>query len=88
MAASVVKRDTDGARNGHDKPGRQQVKPDRSSRRKYLHHLEFNLTEGPQENGTVLPKTKKRTKIQLSTGERAEESKRSVSSVASYHFIA
>lgn len=47
MAASVTKRDTDRARKGRDKPGRQQVKPDCSSRRKYLHHLDFNLTEGP-----------------------------------------
>ncbi|KAK5401673.1 hypothetical protein LTR06_011037 [Exophiala xenobiotica] len=35
MAASVAKRDTDGARKGHDKPSRQQVKPDRSSRKRH-----------------------------------------------------
>ncbi|KIW77012.1 hypothetical protein Z517_09457 [Fonsecaea pedrosoi CBS 271.37] len=34
MAAGVAKRYTDGARKGHDKPGLQQVKPGRSSRRK------------------------------------------------------
>ncbi|KIW39711.1 uncharacterized protein PV06_08300 [Exophiala oligosperma] len=32
MAASVAKQGTDGARKGHDKGDRQQVKPDRSSR--------------------------------------------------------
>ncbi|KIW76456.1 hypothetical protein Z517_11202 [Fonsecaea pedrosoi CBS 271.37] len=30
MAAGVVERDISGARKGHDKPGLQQVKPDRS----------------------------------------------------------
>jgi hypothetical protein len=87
MAASVIKRDIDGARKDYDKSSRQQVKPDRLSRRKYLHYLKFNLTEEPQENGTVLPKTKKRTKTQLSIEERAEEFKRIVSSFALYHFI-
>jgi hypothetical protein len=53
---------------------------------KCLHHLEINLTKGPQENGTVLPKTKTRTKTPLSTCERAEESRRGVSSLLSTIF--
>lgn len=40
---------------------------------KCLHHLEINLTEGPQENGTVLPKTKTRTKT---TSEHLRKSRR------------
>ncbi|KAK5562021.1 hypothetical protein LTR43_012385, partial [Exophiala xenobiotica] len=38
------------------------------------------------ENGTVLPKTKPRTKTPLSTCERAEESRRSVSCFPSIPF--
>jgi hypothetical protein len=53
---------------------------------KYLHYLEFNLTEGPQDNGTVLLKTKTRTETPLSTCERAEESSRGVSSSLSIIF--
>ena len=46
MAASVAKRDTDGAPKGHDRPDRQQVKPNRSSRRKCLHH--FGIPPNPR----------------------------------------
>ncbi|OQV10377.1 hypothetical protein CLAIMM_14389 [Cladophialophora immunda] len=70
MAAGVAEQDTSGARKGHDTPGLQQVKPDRSSRKRH------RSAQDEDEGEEATERQRKSRRIQENSNRRRQQTRR------------